>query len=77
MDAVRDIVTIYRIYGYKTEALAASICHPLHVIAAAKAGADVASMPYRVFQQLFARPLTDQGQDQFLKDWERVKAQVS
>lgn len=77
MDAVRDIVTIYRNYGFKTQVLAASLRHPLHVIAAAKAGADIATMPYKVFQQLFGHPLTEKGQDQFLKDWDRVKAQVT
>jgi transaldolase len=73
MDLVRDIVTIYRNYGYKTQVLAASLRHPLHVVDAAKAGADVATMPYKVFDQLFKHPLTDKGLDQFLKDWEKAK----
>jgi len=75
MDLVRDIVTIYRNYGYKTQVLAASLRHPLHVVDAAKAGADVATMPYKVFDQLFKHPLTDKGLDQFLKDWEKAKVQ--
>ena len=75
MDLVRDIVTIYRNYGYKTQVLAASLRHPLHIVDAAKAGADVATMPYKVFDQLFKHPLTDKGLDQFLKDWEKAKVQ--
>ncbi len=74
MDLVRDIVTIYRNYGFKTQVLAASLRHPLHVVDAAKAGADVATMPFKVFQQLVQHPLTDKGQDQFLKDWEKAQS---
>jgi transaldolase len=77
MDLVRDIVTIYRNYDFKTQVLAASIRHPLHVVEAAKAGAGVATMPYKIFEELFRHPLTDRGQDQFLKDSERVKSQVA
>ncbi len=73
MDLIRDIVTIYRNYSFKTQVLAASLRHPLHVVDAAKAGADVATMPYKVFAQLLNHPLTDKGQAQFLKDWEKVK----
>ena len=74
MDLIREIVTIYRNYAFKTQVLAASLRHPLHVVDAAKAGADVATMPYKVFEMLIKHPLTDKGQEQFLKDWE--KAQV-
>ncbi len=77
MNLIREIVTIYRNYGFKTQVLAASIRHPLHVVEAAKAGADIVTMPYKVFEQLFQHPLTDKGQDQFLKDWERVKSVVT
>lgn len=73
MDVIRDIVTIYRNYSFKTQVLAASLRHPLHIVDAAKAGADVATMPFKVFDQLFKHPLTDKGQDQFLKDWEKAK----
>ncbi len=73
MDLTRDIVTIYRNYGFKTQVLAASLRHPLHVVDAAKAGAHVATMPFKVFEQLLKHPLTDIGQDRFLKDWEKVK----
>ncbi len=75
MDLIRDIVTIYRNYLFKTQVLAASLRHPLHVVDAAKAGADVATMPYKVFEQLLKHPLTDKGLDQFLKDWEKAKVQ--
>ncbi len=74
MDLIRDIVAIYRNYSFKTQLLAASLRHPLHVVDAAKAGADVATMPFKVFEQLFNHPLTDRGQEQFLKDWEKAKA---
>ncbi len=73
MDLVREIVTIYRNYSFKTQVLAASLRHPLHIVEAAKAGADVATMPFKVFEQLFKHPLTDRGQEQFLKDWEKAK----
>ncbi len=72
IEILREIVTIYRNYGFKTEILAASIRHPIHVIEAAKARADIATMPYKVFNQLFNHPLTEKGQERFLKDWERV-----
>ena len=68
MDLIKDIVAIYRNYGYKTQVLAASIRGPLHVIEAAKAGAHIATMPFKVLEQLFYHPLTDKGLDQFLKD---------
>ncbi|MGD1156222.1 MAG: fructose-6-phosphate aldolase [Terriglobia bacterium] len=73
MELIQDLVTIYRNYGFKTQILAASLRHPLHVVDAAKAGAHVATMPFKVFEQLFKHPLTDRGQEQFLKDWEKVK----
>jgi len=76
MDLIRDIVTIYRNYGFKTEILSASLRHPLHVVDAAKAGSHVATMPFKVFDQLIKHPLTDKGLAQFLKDWEKVKDKV-
>jgi len=76
MDLVRDILTIYRNYGLKTQVIAASLRHPLHVVDAAKAGAHIATMPYKVFEQLLKHPLTDRGLEQFLKDWEKAKAQL-
>src|SRR3990172_8641150 len=69
MGLVAEIVGIYRTYQFRTQVLAASLRHPLHVIAAAKAGAQVATMPFRVLQQMIQHPLTDVGQERFLKDW--------
>lgn len=72
MQLIADIVTIYGNYGYETEVLAASIRHPMHIVEAALLGADVATMPLNVIKQLVKHPLTDKGQDAFLKDWEKV-----
>ena len=72
MDLVRDILTIYRNYGYPTQLLAASLRHPLHLVEAAKAGAHVATMPFAVLQQLLKHPLTDLGLERFLSDWKKV-----
>ena len=71
MDLVRDIRKIYDNYGYGTSILAASIRHPQHVLEAAKAGADVATMPPKTFRQLYQHPLTDIGLNQFLADWKK------
>src|SRR5215813_6667760 len=71
MDLVRDICEIYRVQGFKTQVLAASIRNPLHVIDAAKAGAHVATMPFSVLQQLIKHPLTDIGLKKFLEDWQK------
>lgn len=72
MEIVRQIKTIYDNYGYKTEILAASIRHPMHVVEAALAGAHIATMPFSVIQQLIKHPLTDVGLKKFLADWERA-----
>jgi transaldolase len=72
MDLIRDIVLIYRNYGFNTQVLAASLRHTAHVIDAAKAGAHVATLPYKVVDALFNHPLTDKGLDQFMKDYARV-----
>jgi len=72
MQVVRDLSEIFMTYGYETEVLAASIRHPLHIIEAAKAGADVATMPFKVMEQLLHHPLTDAGLERFLKDWQKV-----
>ena len=68
---IRDIVEIYSNYDWYTEVLAASIRHPLHVVEAARAGADVATMPQKVLEQLFKHPLTDRGLEMFLADWRK------
>lgn len=74
LELLSDIVEIYRNYGWKTEVLAASLRHPIHVIEAARMGADIGTMPYKVFEQLLKHPLTDKGQDQFLADWKKSSA---
>lgn len=70
---LREILEIYRAYDYKTQVLAASLRHPLHVVEAAKMGAHIGTMPYKVFEMLFKHPLTDRGLDMFLKDWEKAR----
>lgn len=74
MDLIKQIRTIYDNYGYTTQIIAASIRHPLHVVDAALAGADIATVPYKVIQQLIKHPLTDVGVEQFLNDWEKGKS---
>lgn len=66
---LQDIIEIYRNYPWKCEVLAASLRHPIHVIEAARLGADIATIPFKVIDQLFNHPLTDKGQAQFLADW--------
>src|SRR5919106_3745361 len=68
LNLLQDIVEVYQNYTWKTEVLAASLRHPIHVIEAARMGADIATMPFKVFQQLLKHPLTDKGQEQFLAD---------
>ena len=69
MEVVRQIRAIFRNYDIETELLAASLRHPLHVLQAALAGADIGTMPTAVLRQLLLHPLTDRGLDQFLADW--------
>jgi|TARA_B100002003_G_C14018983_1_gene491448 transaldolase len=69
---VKDIVDAYKKYDLKTEVLAASIRHPEHCAAAAKAGAHIATVPYQVLMQMMQHPLTDIGVARFLADWERA-----
>ena len=76
MALIRDIVQIYRNYRFPTQVLAASIRHPVHVLDAAKAGADIATLPYSVMEKLAHHPLTDIGLARFLKDWEKVPKAV-
>src|SRR5678816_1952333 len=66
---LESIVEIYRNYTWKTEVLAASLRSPIHVIEAARIGADIGTIPFKVIDQLFTHPLTDKGQAQFLADW--------
>jgi|SRR6185369_8952370 transaldolase len=74
MQLIRDIILIYKNYGYTTQVLTASVRHPMHVVEAAKAGSHVATIPFKVLDMLFNHPLTDKGLAAFLKDWEKVKS---
>ena len=71
LQLLSEIVEIYSNYDWKTEVLAASIRSPLHVVEAARMGAHVATMPFKVIEQLIKHPLTDKGLDQFLADWRK------
>ena len=73
MGLIDEIVAIYNNYAIETEIIVASIRHPRHVIEAALAGADIATVPYAVMEKLVSHPLTDIGIDKFLKDWSKVK----
>ena len=73
---LREIMEIYRAYNFSTQVLAASLRHPLHVIEAARMGAHIGTMPFKVFEQLFKHPLTDRGLEGFLKDWEKAREQL-
>jgi transaldolase len=73
MQVVKDIADIFLLHDIPTQIIAASIRHPMHVIEAAKAGSHIATVPYKVLQQMFSHPLTDIGIERFLKDWEGVK----
>lgn len=71
LQLLEEIVDIYGNYGWGTEVLAASIRHPIHVIEAARLGADIATIPFKVIDQLIKHPLTDKGLDGFLADWKK------
>mgnify|MGYP000036802620 CR=1 FL=1 len=72
LQTVRDLAHIFRQYGIATQIIAASIRHPLHVIEAARAGAHIATIPFKVLEQMVKHPLTDAGIKRFLADWEAV-----
>ncbi len=74
MQVIADTLQIYRNYGIKTKVLVASIRHPVHVVEAAKLGADVATMPPDVLDKLLLHPLTDVGLKRFLDDWEKARS---
>ena len=69
MDLVRDIAEIFGVHGIETEIIAASVRNPIHVIEAAKAGADIETVPYDLVKQMLKHPLTDQGLEKFKADW--------
>jgi transaldolase len=72
MQVVKDVVDVFKNYKLSTEVIAASIRHPQHCVAAAKAGAHIATVPYNVLMQMIRHPLTDVGISNFLADWRRV-----
>jgi transaldolase len=71
MELVSDMMNIYANYGYETEVIVASIRNPIHVVEAALIGADIATIPFKVIDQLAKHPLTDIGMEKFLADWEK------
>ncbi|RMF29295.1 MAG: fructose-6-phosphate aldolase [Candidatus Nitrosothermus koennekii] len=73
MQVIREVVEIFKNYRFNTEVLVASVRHPMHVIEAARIGADVVTMPPDVLGKMIKHPLTDQGLNRFLADWEKVK----
>jgi transaldolase len=76
MSLVADIVTIFENYDFSTEVLTASIRSPMHVLEAGRIGADICTLPYKVFVQLMRHPLTDIGIERFLRDWEKMALPV-
>jgi len=72
MQIIEDITAIYSNYDFETEVLVASVRHPIHVVEAARLGADVATIPFAVMDKLFKHPLTDIGLAKFMADWEKV-----
>jgi transaldolase len=72
MDLIADTVQIYNNYAIETQIIVASVRNPVHVLDAAKIGADVATIPFKVIKQLAHHPLTDIGIDKFLQDWEKA-----
>ena len=76
MELIRQILTIYRNYDFKTQVLVASVRHPQHVVEAALAGGHICTMPFSIFQQMVKHPLTDSGLKKFLADWEAQAKKV-
>lgn len=76
MQLIEDITNVYEKYAFDTLVLAASIRHPQHVYVAAKLGADVVTIPGKVFRQLYKHPLTDLGLDAFMKDWKKSGLEI-
>jgi transaldolase len=76
LKVLSEICEIYEAQDYETKVLAASIRHQIHVAEAAKVGADIATMPFKVFESLVKHPLTDQGFEKFSNDWEKAKSDL-
>ena len=72
MDLVEQIIAIYDNYDFDTQVIVASIRNPIHVLEAAHMGADIATIPYTVLEQLAKHPLTDVGMERFLEDWKKI-----
>jgi transaldolase len=75
MNLIREIKQIYSNYDFKTQILVASIRHPMHVVDAAKIGADVVTLPPDVLEKMLKHQLTDIGLKNFLADWEKLKSE--
>ncbi len=73
MELVEQIITIYNNYGFETEVIVASVRNPLHILEAALMGADIATIPFKVIQQIMKHPLTDIGLEKFLADWKKLE----
>lgn len=69
---IDQVVTVYRAYDFDTKVLVASVRHPVHIVQSAQLGADVATLPFKVLEQLYKHPLTDLGLDRFLADWNKT-----
>jgi len=69
MELIDKVVTIYQNYEFETKVLVASVRHPIHIVTAAQLGADIATMPFKILEQLYKHPLTDTGLERFLSDW--------
>jgi transaldolase len=74
MGLIQELVEIYENYEFKTEILVASVRHPMHIVEAARIGADICTCPAAVIEAMFKHPLTDIGLEKFLKDWEKAQA---
>lgn len=72
INLISDISEIFEVHGIETEIIAASIRNPIHAVEAARRGADIATIPYKVFMQMIHHPLTDAGIERFLKDWDNA-----
>jgi transaldolase len=75
MNLIEEIVDIFRNYAFTTEIIVASVRHPVHVVQAARLGADICTCPPAVVESMFKHPLTDIGLERFLKDWEKAQAE--
>ena len=73
LQVIRDIAEIYNLHGIETEIISASIRHPMHVTESAQAGADIATVPFKVLEQMIKHPMTDAGIQRFLDDWAKAK----